>query len=109
MRTLLDTNIIIHRKASRVINPDIGVLFQWLDKLHHAKCVHPLTVQELQKHLDNSTVQTMTIKLGNYQILKTEAPLNEKVKAVSKRLILRIMTLPIQNCSMRYTVTELIY
>ncbi|MBA3970553.1 MAG: hypothetical protein H0X46_00085 [Bacteroidetes bacterium] len=83
MRVLLDTNIIIHREASKVLNLDIGILFQWLDKLHHEKCVHPLTAIELNKHTDVKTVQTMTIKLGNYHILKTEAPLHDSVKKVS--------------------------
>lgn len=47
MRILLDTNIIIHREASKVINQDIGVLFNWLDRLHYSKCVHPITIIEL--------------------------------------------------------------
>lgn len=83
MRVLLDTNIIIHREASKVLNSDIGILFQWLDKLHHEKCVHPLTADELKRHTDAKVVETMSIKLGNYHILKTEAPLNESVKSVS--------------------------
>jgi hypothetical protein len=33
MKALLDTNIIIHREANRVINSDIGYLFKWLDRL----------------------------------------------------------------------------
>jgi len=35
IKILLDTNIIIHREASTVINDDIGILFRWLDNLHH--------------------------------------------------------------------------
>ena len=50
MRVLLDTNIIIHREASTVVKEEIGVLFNWLDRLHHAKCVHPLTIAEIGKH-----------------------------------------------------------
>jgi hypothetical protein len=86
MRALLDTNIIIHREASTVRNKDIGILFQWLDKLHHTKCVHPITVRELQKHLDIKTVQSMEIKLSSYHQLKTEAPFDENVKAVSSKI-----------------------
>lgn len=33
VRILLDTNIIIHRETERIINPDIGKLFNWLDKI----------------------------------------------------------------------------
>ena len=82
MRTLLDTNIIIHREASRVINQEIGQLFNWLDRLKYTKCVHPLTAEELGKHQDSSTVDSMKIKLSSYQILKTEAPLHESVKSI---------------------------
>lgn len=82
MRTLLDTNIIIHREASRIINKDIGILFQWLDRLHYKKCIHPLTIAEINKHADAAIVNTMQIKLDNYQLLKTEAPLHNSVKLV---------------------------
>ena len=83
MRVLLDTNIIIHREATRVINQDIGILFNWLDKLHYTKCVHPLTIDELNRHKDSDTVKTMQVKLTNYQVLQTVAPLHEQVKQVS--------------------------
>ena len=36
-RVLLDTNIIIHREASTVINNNIGTLFRWLDRLKYTK------------------------------------------------------------------------
>jgi len=71
MRVLLDTNIIIHREASKVLNKDIGLLFYWLDKLHFEKCIHPLTVEEIQGYQDPNVVNTMEIKLANYYILKT--------------------------------------
>lgn len=83
MRVLLDTNIIIHREASRVINQDIGVLFNWLDKLHYTKCVHPLTADELNRNINTETARTMQAKLANYQVLQTVAPLNDEVKQVS--------------------------
>ena len=74
MRVLLDTNIIIHREASTVIDPDIGILFKWLDDLRYQKCIHPITIDEITKHGDPKTVATFKIKLSNYQILKTVAP-----------------------------------
>lgn len=83
MRVLLDTNIIIHREASKVINQDIGILFNWLDKLHYTKCVHPLTALELARNINPETAKTMQVKLANYQLLKTEAPLHDQVKQVS--------------------------
>lgn len=82
MRVLLDTNIVIHREASRVLNQDIGQLFNWLDRLKYTKCVHPLTAQELAKHKDGKTVETMQVKLASYHVLKTEAPLHPAIKAI---------------------------
>lgn len=86
MRVLLDTNIIIHREASRVVNPGIGKLFNWLDKLGFIKCIHPLTIEEIQKHKDPKVVATMIIKIGNYQELKTQAPLKPEVVSISERM-----------------------
>jgi hypothetical protein len=83
MKILLDTNIIIHREASTVINTDIGILFYWLDRLHYTKCVHPLTARELGRHLNKTTVATMQAKLASYNVLKTEAPLHDNVKNVA--------------------------
>jgi hypothetical protein len=71
MKVLLDTNIIIHREASKIVNNGIGILFNWLDKLHYIKCVHPLTAEELNRNINPDTVKTMQIKLASYQILKT--------------------------------------
>lgn len=86
MRVLLDTNIIIHREASKISNQNIGILFNWLDRLHYSKCIHPLTIVELKRYADSDAVQTMQIKLENYQVLQTPAPLNENVDSVSKKM-----------------------
>lgn len=86
MRILLDTNIIIHREAHRVIREDIGHLFQWLDKLKSTKCIHPVTVEELKRHTDSTTVKSMSIKIGNYHLLKTIAPFGPEITALSKRM-----------------------
>lgn len=82
MRVLLDTNIIIHREAATVVKEDIGVLFRWLDRLHHVKCAHPITAQELEKHEDPKVRKVFRIKLSNYEVLKTAAPLSEEVHRV---------------------------
>jgi predicted nucleic acid-binding protein len=74
-RALLDTNIIIHREASTVVNDNIGTLFNWLDRLGFVKCVHPLTLDELRKHKDLKTSKSMAVKVSSYEILRTEAPL----------------------------------
>ncbi|WP_289046522.1 hypothetical protein [uncultured Olleya sp.] len=73
MRILIDTNIIIHREANRVFNEDIGLLFNWLDKLKFDKCVHPLSIEEISGYQDEEVVKTMKIKIANYNLLKTES------------------------------------
>jgi predicted nucleic acid-binding protein len=74
VRVLLDTNIIIHREASTVVKEEIGVLFNWLDRLRYTKCVHPLSIAEIRRHRDRRVVETFEIKLQSYVELKTEAP-----------------------------------
>jgi predicted nucleic acid-binding protein len=86
MRVLLDTNIIIHREASIVINSDIGLLFLWLDKLKHTKCMHPITVDELNRHQDARAVTSINIKIANYNTLKTQAPFEGEIVKLSKSL-----------------------
>jgi len=71
MRILLDTNIIVHREASKVYNRDIGLLFNWLDKVHYEKCVHPVSIEEIKTYQDEAVVSTMRIKIQNYNVLKT--------------------------------------
>jgi predicted nucleic acid-binding protein len=83
MRVLLDTNIIIHREASKIVNEDIGILFYWLDKLNYVKCVHPLTINELNRNVNSDTVKVMQIKLAAYHLLKTQASVSDEVKEIS--------------------------
>lgn len=85
MRALLDTNIVIHREADTVVNQDIGTLFKWLDKAKYEKCVHPVTVEELQRYENEKKLETLNIKLQSYSVLKTVAPLTNEVNAVSKQ------------------------
>ncbi|MBC2844241.1 PIN domain-containing protein [Winogradskyella flava] len=73
MRVLIDTNIIIHREASRVLNKDIGLLFNWLDRLNYEKCIHPLSIEEISTYQDKNVVETMKVKIDNYNLLKTES------------------------------------
>jgi len=86
MRVLLDTNIVIHREAAKITNRDIGVLFKWLDQLHYSKWIHPLTITELNRFALADTVMAMNIKLKNYHLLKTLAPLHAQVKQVSDQI-----------------------
>ena len=86
MKILLDTNIVVHREAATVVDEDIGVLFRWLDNLHHTKCIHPVTVAELEKHEDPKVRKSIKIKLANYNVLKTKAPMSDEVRRISKEL-----------------------
>lgn len=82
MRFLLDTNIIIYREASSAPIREIGILFKWLDQLHYEKCIHPETVTELRRHKDTSVVTAFEAKIKNYQLLKTLAPENDKIRSI---------------------------
>lgn len=73
MKALLDTNIIIHREASRVINQDVGILYRWLERAKYTKCIHSLTMAEIEKHKDKQAVNTFQIKLDSYE--RIEIPL----------------------------------
>ncbi len=86
MKILLDTNIVIHREAATVVNEDIGVLFRWLDNLHYRKCIHSVTFEELGKHKDPKVRKTFDVKLSNYNILKTKAPVADQVRRISDKL-----------------------
>ncbi len=86
MKVLLDTNIIIHRETNRIINPDIGQLFKWIDKLQLEKYVHPITVSEIKNYRDTKTVETFTIKLDSYNLIKHPLNLVDRVKKVSEEI-----------------------
>lgn len=82
MKALLDTNIIIHREANHVVNRDIGTLFKWLDRAKYTKCVHPVSIKELEKNLNKQTVDTIKIKLDSYAQIRVSSPINDDVKKI---------------------------
>lgn len=86
MKVLLDTNIIIHREASKIYNLDIGQLFNWLDKLKYSKYIHPLTIEELNRYKDPHSLNSMNIKIESYNRLKHPAPLGERILQISKSI-----------------------
>jgi len=85
MRVLLDTNILIHREANRILNQDIGNLFGWFDKLHYEKCVHPLSLTEIERYQDEKIVDTIKTKIQNYSLLKTVAPEYPEIEEIRKK------------------------
>ena len=86
MKVLLDTNIIIHREASKIQNPNIGLLFYWIDRLKHCKYIHPITVEELNRNKDLRTVETMNIKIKSYIEVKNPAPLATRILEISEKV-----------------------
>lgn len=83
MKALLDTNIIINREANKASNQDIGILYKWLDKSQFIKCIHPITVQEIKRNPNVSTVNAFLIKMQSYDALPTTAPMAPEVVKVS--------------------------
>ena len=81
-KLLLDTNIVIHREASTVVRQEVGLLFNWIDRLGFTKCIHPLTVQEIEKHKDPKVRATFAVKLQTYVVLKTEAPESSEIQQI---------------------------
>ncbi len=83
MKALLDTNIIIHREASKVISQDIGSLYRWLDRSGYQKCVHSASIREIRKNPNLSTVSTFNVKLKSYEIIEIPSPEHPRIKEVS--------------------------
>jgi len=86
MKALLDTNIIIHREASRVLNQDVGILYRWLERAKYTKCVHSLTVSEIEKYKNQQTVESFQIKLDSYERIDIPSPLQPELKSVSEKV-----------------------
>jgi len=86
MRVLLDTNIIIHREQVHVNNEDIGILFNWLDKLHFEKIIDPITIGEIENFHDKEIVKSIKLKINQYHCLKTRAPYHELLQKISNEL-----------------------
>lgn len=84
MRILLDTNIIIHREASKVHINEIGVLFRWLDTLGYEKWVHHLSIKEIETYKDVDVVNTMIAKIQNYNIHTHDSDDDEKIIELRK-------------------------
>ena len=83
MKLLLDTNIFVHREGKDPINPDIGKLFSWIDRVGYQKCVHQVTVDEISKMRDKKVREAFLVKLESYHHLPTVAPIHPTVKKIA--------------------------
>ena len=86
MKVLLDTNIIIHREANKIVSQDIGILYRWLDRGQYTKCIHSATIAEVKKNPNKETVDLFLVKLESYEVIEIPSPLhitdNDKVDTV---------------------------
>ena len=83
MKALLDTNIIIHREANKIVSQDIGILYRWLDRGQYTKCIHSATIEEVKKNPNKETVDLFLVKLESYEVIDIPSPLQDEVKNVS--------------------------
>ena len=83
MRALLDTNILIHREAPVIIHEDIGLLFNWLDRLGYNKYIHPESKSEIERHKDDRIKASFLAKLASYHVIQVPAPLHPNVQTIS--------------------------
>lgn len=86
MKALLDTNIIIHREANKIVSQDIGILYRWLDRGKYTKCIHSITIDEIKKNPNKDTVNMFLIKLNSYEVIDIPSPLQEEVQSVSNKI-----------------------
>lgn len=85
MKALLDTNIIIHREANKIVSQDIGILYRWLDRGQYTKCIHSATIAEVKKNPNKETVNLFLVKLESYEVIEIPSPLQDEVKTVSEQ------------------------
>lgn len=83
-KVLLDTNIIIYRETDCILNPNTPDLFNWLDKLHYDKYIHPISEQEIAQYRDVAKRNVILSKIGSYNKLTALAPLAEQVSNLLK-------------------------
>lgn len=84
MKALLDTNIIIHREANKVVSQDIGILYRWLDRGKYTKCIHSVTIQEISKNPNKETVSAFMAKLQSYEVINIPSPMQSEVQKISE-------------------------
>ena len=84
MKALLDTNIIIHREANKIVSQDIGILYRWLERGQYTKCIHSATIEEVKKNPNRETVDLFLVKLESYEVIDIPSPLQDEVKTVSE-------------------------
>lgn len=85
MLALLDTNIIIHRETASIQRQDIGILYRWLEKSGYTKTIHPITIWEIKKNPNQSTVQSFLAKMQSYEQIRNESPEAKEIEQLKEK------------------------
>lgn len=83
MKALLDTNIIIHREANKIVSQDIGILYRWLERGQYTKCIHSATINEIKKNPNQETVNAFLVKMNSYEVIDIPSPMQNEVQQMS--------------------------
>lgn len=77
---LLDTNVIIEREGFNNVLPEVAHTYNWIDKMHGLKIVHPLTFDEIDKYGNKPIRDGILIKLKSYETLTPSKEENESFR-----------------------------
>jgi hypothetical protein len=69
MHLLIDTNIFIYREDDRIISQNVGDLFGLLQKIPVDIMIHPASIADIQRDIDERRRTVMLSKIGIYQQL----------------------------------------
>lgn len=73
-------------KQTKYTNQKLVNFSNGSDNLKYSKYIHPLTVEELERYKDPNALDTMSIKIKSYNLLKHQAPLGAEILKVSKKV-----------------------
>ena len=62
------------------------MLFNWLDRLGHEKCVHPVSSEEIGKHADERVRRSFAAKIQSYVCLRGTTNLHHEIAALSAEM-----------------------
>ncbi len=84
MKALLDNNIIIQRELDKTVSQDILTLYRWLEKGKYTRCIHPITIKEIEKLYGEDLVKKCLSEQNKYEIIKSYSSFEEEIRFVSE-------------------------
>lgn len=66
---LLDTNIVIQRESYNNVSYEVAETYNWMDKLHSKKYVHPNIKEDISKYVDSKIKENLLVKIDSYEKL----------------------------------------